>query len=155
MSTKGRLALVVAAVAVAIVAFVVLNPSDDDEGKSDDKRAVATAPAENTPEEQPTQTTPAPPKPTVERIAISGGQVDGGVRTINVTKGDQVRIVITSDAPDELHLHGYDIEKTAEPGKPATFSLKANLEGVFELESHTAEHEGLPPAVAKLVVEPS
>lgn len=155
MSPRQRLALIVAALAVAVVAFVVLNPSDDDDGKSDDKNAVATAPAENAPDKHVTDTTARPAKPAVERIAISGGKVDGGVRTITVTKGDAVRIVITSDAPDELHLHGYDIERTAAPGKPARFALTANLEGVFELESHTAEHEGLPPAVAKLVVEPS
>jgi FtsP/CotA-like multicopper oxidase with cupredoxin domain len=155
MSSKQRLALIVAALAVAVVAFVVLNPSDDDDGKSDGKKAVATAPTDNAPDGSATETTAQPAKPAVERIAIAGGKVDGGVRTITVKKGDPVRIVITSDAPDELHLHGYDIEKTAEPGKPARFALDATLEGVFELESHTAEHEGLPPAVAKLVVEPS
>lgn len=155
MSSKQRLALIVAALAVAVVAFVVLNPSDDDDGKSDDKNAVATAPSENAPGETVTDTTAQPPAAAVEQISITGGKVDGGVRTITVKKGDPVRIVVTSDAPDELHLHGYDIEKTAAPGKPAHFALDANLEGVFELESHTAEHEGLPPAVAKLVVEPS
>jgi FtsP/CotA-like multicopper oxidase with cupredoxin domain len=154
MSSKQRLALIVGALVVAVVAFVVLNASDDDDGKSDDKKAVATAPADNAPNRQAT-TTEQPAGPTVERIAIAGGRVDGGVRTITVKKGDQVRIVITSDAPDELHLHGYDIEKEAEPGKPARFDVTADLEGVFELESHTAEDQGLPPAVAKLVVEPS
>lgn len=163
MNSKQRLALVVAALAVAVIAFVVLNPSNDDDGKSDNTNAVATAPAENAPDEAVSDTTPAetettpaePPKPPVTRIAISGGKVDGGAPTIKVTKGDPVRIVITSDAPDELHLHGYDVTKEADAGKPARFVLKANLEGVFELESHTAEDAGLPAAVAKLVVEPS
>jgi FtsP/CotA-like multicopper oxidase with cupredoxin domain len=160
MNSKQRLALVVAALAVAVIAFVVLNPSNDDDGNSDNTNAVATAPTENAPDEAVSDTTPAetetaPAKPPVTRIAISGGKVDGGAPTIKVTKGDPVRIVITSDAPDELHLHGYDVTKEADAGKPARFVLKANLEGVFELESHTAEDAGLPAAVAKLVVEPS
>ena len=158
MSSKQRLALIVAALAVAVIAFVVLNPSSDDDGKSDSGKAVETAPERNAPDgDQPTETTTTeqPPKPAVERIAIAGGQVEGGVRTVTVKRGDSVRIVIASDAPDELHLHGYDVTKTAAPGKPARFDIEANLEGVFELESHTAEDQGLPPAVAKLVVEPS
>jgi hypothetical protein len=32
--------------------------------------------------------------------------------------------------------------------------FKANIEGSFELESHTAEHEGKEPLIAHLHVEP-
>jgi hypothetical protein len=63
--------------------------------------------------------------------------------------------VVSSDAPDEIHLHGYDIELEAAPGAPARFSFKANLEGVFEMESHTAEDAGQEPLIANLVVNPS
>jgi hypothetical protein len=159
MSRNQRLALVVAALAVAVIAFVIVSPGGDDDGNSDSTNAVETAPARN--DEQPggstapAQTTPAEPKPAVTRIQIAGGEVEGGVKSIKVTKGDRVRIVISADAPDTLHLHGYDIEKTAEPGTPAVFAFTANLEGVYELESHTAEDAGLEPAVARLAVEPS
>ena len=78
-----------------------------------------------------------------------------GIQRIETKKGDTVRIVVTSDARDELHLHGYDIERVAAPGKPARFRFKANTEGVFELESHTAEHAGLEPLIARVVVQPS
>ena len=53
-----------------------------------------------------------------------------------------MRIVVSSDAADEIHLHGYDIEKNAAPGTPARFNFKANIEGVFEIESHAAEDAG-------------
>jgi hypothetical protein len=65
-----------------------------------------------------------------------------------------VRIVVSSDAPDEIHLHGYDIEKEVEPGKPAVFAFTAAIEGIFEMESHVAEDAGRDPQVAKLTVEP-
>ena len=71
------------------------------------------------------------------------------------SKGDTVRIVITTDAPDELHLHGYDIEREAAPGQPARFRFKANAEGEFVLESHTAEHAGNEPVIARLLIGPS
>ena len=49
------------------------------------------------------------------------------------------------DAPDDIHLHGYDIEKKVAPGQPARFRFKANLEGEFEIESHVAEDAGRDP----------
>ena len=96
-----------------------------------------------------------PPEPAPVRIEIAGGQVVGGPKTITVQKGDRVRIVVSVDAPDDLHLHGYDIEKKAAPGQPARFDLKASLEGQFEMESHVAEDAGREAQVANLVVEPS
>jgi hypothetical protein len=109
---------------------------------------------ETTPTEE--QVIPAvPPEATVERIRIAGGEVVGGPKTITVTKGDRVRIVVSADAPDDIHLHGYDIEKEVGPGEPARFDFKASLEGQFEMESHVAEDAGREPKVANLVVEPS
>ena len=86
---------------------------------------------------------------------IRDNKVVSGPTSIKVTKGDHVRIVVSTDQEDDLHLHGYDIEKTAEPGKPVTFVFDATIEGKFELESHTAEDAGLNPKVADVLVEPS
>ena len=79
----------------------------------------------------------------------------GGPADIQVKKGDQVTIVVSANAPDDVHLHGYDIEKPVEPGKPATFKFTADIEGIFEIESHKAEDEGRDPLLGKLTVEPS
>ena len=73
---------------------------------------------------------------------------------IKVKKGEHVRIVVSSDAHDDFHLHGYDIEKTVEPGQPAQFNFIANIEGIFEIESHVAEDAGREPLMGKLTVEP-
>jgi FtsP/CotA-like multicopper oxidase with cupredoxin domain len=157
MTRNTRLALVAAVVAIAVVAFVIAKPGGDDE-QAADNAAQPTQTAETTPGDGETETeqpTASQPEPAVTRIAIKGGKLVGGVKTIAVQKGDPVRIVVTADAPDELHLHGFDIEKTAEPGKPARFNFKANLEGEFVLESHTLEHAGVDPALARVRVEPS
>jgi FtsP/CotA-like multicopper oxidase with cupredoxin domain len=158
MPRSQRILLVVAAVVVAVVAFVIAQPGDDeDEGQS----------AGNTPaqtemrsgggaETEPTETEPPPPpEPQVTRIRLRGGAVVGGPKDIEVTRGDTVRIVVTADAADEIHLHGYDITRNAAPGQPARFRFKANAEGAFELESHVAEDAGRDPLVARLVVQPS
>ncbi len=41
------------------------------------------------------------------------------------------------------------------PGQPGRFKFKANIEGIFEIESHVAEDAGKDPLVARLVVQPS
>lgn len=155
MSRNQRIGLVVAALVVAVVAFVIAQPGDDEEPAE----TTATAPAETesggaTAPETETEAAP-PPEPEVTRIQIEGGAVVGGQKTIEAERGDTVRIVIRTDAPDELHLHGYDIEREAEPGRPARFRLQADAEGEFVLESHTAEHAGNDPAIARLLVGPS
>jgi FtsP/CotA-like multicopper oxidase with cupredoxin domain len=152
MSRNQRIGLVVAALAVAVVAFVVAQPGDDDSSQSPTTPAAETQAETGT---QPETEPEPPPEPEVTRIRLQGGEVAGGVKEIEAAKGDTVRIVISSDAPDELHLHGYDIELEAAPGEPARFRFKANAEGEFVLESHVAEDAGNEPVVARLLVGPS
>jgi FtsP/CotA-like multicopper oxidase with cupredoxin domain len=158
MSRNQRIALVVGALVVAVVAFVVAQPGDDDDSTPSSNAAQTQAPADNgTPDSETETETQAeePAAPPVTRINVKGGVADGGVKSVEVAKGDTVRIVVTSDTEDEIHLHGYDIEKEAAPGKPARFKFKATLEGAFELESHEAEHAGKEPLLARLLVGPS
>ncbi len=166
MTRNQRIALVVAAVAVAVLAFVIAQPGDDEDGGD----RAATTPAQTETggsadggtadggTEAPPETEeepPPPPEPEVFRIQMRGGVVVGGAQDIDVTRGDTVRIVVTSDAPDEIHLHGYDITRNPAPGQPALFRFKADAEGAFEIESHVAADAGMDPLVARLVVEPA
>jgi plastocyanin len=155
MSRNQRIGLIVAALLVAVIAFVIASPGADDDG---DRAAQTTATTETsgssgTGTETATEPRP-PPKPEVTRIQIRGGEVVGGPAEIKAQNGDTVVIVVSADAPDDIHLHGYDIEKKAAPGQPARFRFKANLEGEFEIESHVAEDAGRNPLLATLIVEP-
>ena len=76
------------------------------------------------------------------------------MKEIEAAKGDTVQIAVAVDHADEIHLHGYDLTRKAAPGKPARFRLPGDIEGIFDLESHEAEHAGNDALVAKLVVEP-
>jgi plastocyanin len=138
MARNQRIGLIVAAVLVAVLAFVIASPGGDDSTGTTETQAEA----------------PAPPKPEVTKIDIRGGKVAGEPAEIHAKNGDTVVIVVSADAPDDIHLHGYDIEKKVEPGKPATFRFKANLEGEFEIESHVAEDAGRDPLLGTLIVEP-
>jgi FtsP/CotA-like multicopper oxidase with cupredoxin domain len=151
--------LVVGALAVAVIAFVIASPGSDDDNEQAAQTTTTQTETDTQTEtgaETQTETEPAPPPEiSVTRIRIQDGQVVGGAKTIEVTKGEPVRLVVAADAPDDIHVHGYDIEKSVEPGAPARFNFKANLEGVFEVESHVAEDAGRDPLVARLVVNPS
>jgi FtsP/CotA-like multicopper oxidase with cupredoxin domain len=148
MSRNQRIGLVVVALIVAVVAFVVARPGSDDDNP---QPAAKTSPAETKENGE----AAAPAEPQVARIKIRDAKVVAGPQRVEATKGETVRIVVSADAPDEIHLHGYDIEREAQPGRPARFNFKADIEGIFELESHTAEDAGLDPLVARLVVQPS
>lgn len=146
MSRGQRAGLIALAVVVVAVGFVVAQPDDTDE-KADMPSTESTVTDAAPPAEAPTATTETRPE---QRVRLRGGRPSGGVRRIEVTKGEFVRITVESDGPDEIHLHGYDITREAAPGQPARFSFRAEIEGVFEVESHEAGE-----AVARVVVTPA
>lgn len=110
-----------------------------------------------TPPPAPTPTAPssAPASPTraagpadVEAaVAVADGRVRDGTRRIEAAVGDRVRLRVTSDVTDEIHVHGYDLHAPVGPDEPATVTFTADLPGVYEVELHDS---GL--AVAELVV---
>jgi hypothetical protein len=148
MSRNQRIGLLAAAALVAVVAIVVAVAS----GGGDDGGQTAETTTTRTSDEQPHETLTQ--NQDFERIRIKGGKPVGGVADIKVKKGEHVRIVVSSDAHDDIHLHGYDIEKPVEPGQPAQFNFTASIEGIFEIESHVAEDAGREPLMGKLTVEP-
>jgi hypothetical protein len=143
----------VGALVVAVGAFVVAQPGGDN---NDSSPPATTTQAQAQPQSGGAEAPPeAPAESPVTRITVKGGVLAGEPKAIRVAKGETVRIVVSSDVPDEIHLHGYDIEKEAAPGKPARFRFKADVEGAFELESHAAEDAGEEPLLARLLVGPS
>ncbi len=51
-----------------------------------------------------------------------------------VTLGDEVTIRATSDAPGELHLHGYDLFLELDPAGSVELTFVADIPGIFEME---------------------
>ena len=69
-------------------------------------------------------------------VRISEGKVEGAPARVEVARGTPVRIEVTSDRRDELHIHGYERTVPLAPGSPAAVALVADLPGVFEVETH-------------------
>ena len=126
-SRPARLGLLAAVIVAAIVVFVVLRNNNSDTS-NDTAKGVQ-----------------------VLNVDASGNPV-GGVKTLTYNKGDQVQLHVNLAAPeDEVHVHGYEIEKPAEHS-PVTFSFPAHLDGVFEIEVHRSDKTEGP--IAELHVNP-
>lgn len=69
-------------------------------------------------------------------VSVSAGRVDPPVGRVEVGKGSTIRLTVTSDVPDELHVHGYDRRLTLPAGTPATLEFRADVTGMFEIETH-------------------
>ncbi len=91
-------------------------------------------------------TTTAPP-PTASSVPVDDAvtisiSVEGGEllseRRVEVSLGDKVRLIIESDAPDELHMHGYDLIVDVTSGEPAELEFVAEIPGIFEVEFETS-----------------
>ena len=106
-----------------------------------------TAPTSASPTATSPSNTALPAADTKIGVTIANGKVDPSGVTINVRAGDTVQISVTSDANDEVHVHGYDKELPVSPGKPASVTFTANMKGTFEIETHESGK-----LIAKLVV---
>jgi heme/copper-type cytochrome/quinol oxidase subunit 2 len=140
MTTNRRIALLAGVIVIAIVAFIALKPSDNKKKTT----AATTTPGTSQPAK------PAKPvPPPVTQIVVKNAKPVGGIKTITVNKGDQVRFTVSSDVSDEIHVHGYDFMKDVKAGGKVSFSFPAKIDGEFvgELESRGEQ-------ILNLVVNP-
>ena len=148
MESGQRIGLIGAALIVAAVAFILLQPED-----SDDDTEPVRSPTQDTLQGEPTASVPAPkpkPKPAVETIRVVGGEPAGGVKEITVNRDDTVRLEVRSpDTAGEVHVHGYDLFGDMEAGDFVGFRFKADIEGVFEIELEETHTQ-----IGQLSVEP-
>jgi hypothetical protein len=122
-----------AALAVAVILFLVLRPDDVDEKPLTLPETTTTGTTTTVTVTVP-QPPPGPPPPANVRITIRDGLPVGGVRRVTVAKGRRVVLVVTSDVADHVHLHGYDVMRDVAPGRPARLAFRATIVGTVEAE---------------------
>ena len=135
MSRGQRLTFLGIAAVIAVVAVVLLAGGGGDDS-DDSSNAAATA--TGTPSATATtggaaaeESTPTPkPKPVLLKA--------GSEKALNYEQDETVRFRVTSDVPEEIHVHGYDITKEVPAGETVTVSFKADINGIFEIEFHNS-----------------
>jgi hypothetical protein len=105
-----------AVVIVAVVLLIVLKSGGGDEGSDSASGTVPT-------------------------IVVKDGKPVGGIRTLEYNKGDQIHFKVDSDVSDEVHVHGYDLQKDVKAGGSVEFEFPATLEGVFEAELESRKEQ--------------
>jgi hypothetical protein len=101
-------ALAVAALAVAVVLFIILSGGSDSSGGAD--RTFA--------------------------FKLANGEAAGGAEDVSATQGDHVTVTLQTDVPAELHVHGYELGKDVDAGKTGSIAFTAEVAGEFEIEAH-------------------
>ncbi|HEX6666136.1 MAG TPA: hypothetical protein VF081_06035 [Solirubrobacterales bacterium] len=89
------------------------------------------------------------PESSAPTIVVKNGEPVGGIQKLEFDSGEQIRFKVSSDAAEEIHVHGYDIAKEVPAGGSVEFNFPAEIEGIFE-----AELEGLGVQIAELQVNP-
>lgn len=95
-----------------------------------------------------TTTTSTGPDVTVIDIVLTGGTVERMER-FDVPLDSAVRVTVTADVADEIHLHGYDLYADVTPQTQAVLEFDATIPGVFEIEL-----EGSGVLIGELQVAP-
>ena len=77
----------------------------------------------------------ATPRAGEARIVYSRGKVTSSVgKRLQVRVGQTVRLVVSSDKAEEVHVHGYDRRTDVGPGETVRVQFRADIPGIFEIE---------------------
>lgn len=82
-------------------------------------------------------------------ITVSDGEITPSGAEVAVALDEEIDLVVTADAPGEIHVHSDPEAEFAYEGtgEPETFTLSIDRPGQVEVESHT-----LDKLIVKLVV---
>ena len=72
-------------------------------------------------------------------ISVRGRTITPAPGRKTVSVGDRVRLVVTTDTANTLHVHGVEIEKDTKPGVPLTVDFTVTDPGVYAVELHHPE----------------
>ncbi|WP_327040749.1 hypothetical protein OG400_24900 [Micromonospora ureilytica] len=142
----GRTSATLASVALAALLLAGCGHDDDPSVATPSTAPTSAAPSSATPT-APTPTVTATPSASASTTAvdqqitvtIAKKRVDPPTGRITVGKGKLVRITVTSDVADELHVHGYDLGARLPAGTPGSVEFRADKTGLFEVETHESE----------------
>ena len=74
---------------------------------------------------------PAPGEAHAE-ITVEADRVRPPSGWLEAARGQTISITVTSDVPDELHVHGYDVKASLRPGEPTTVRFTADTTALSE-----------------------
>ena len=76
-------------------------------------------------------------------LRIENGEISNEPKPIQVQRDDSVEIDWSTDQRAIVHLHGYDILVTVDPGQTQKMTFVASATGRFPIELHGQQHRVL------------
>ena len=73
-------------------------------------------------------------------LRIENGRIANNVKTVQVQQDEVVELSWSADRRTAVHLHGYNIEVTLNPGQTQVMAFRARATGRFPIEAHGARH---------------
>jgi exo-beta-1,3-glucanase (GH17 family) len=132
--------------ATAVALAGVLAASACSTGGSDSSSSSSSAPSSSSSSSSSSATSSGSSSPTaaselpanvkVYPVRITGKTVTPAPSNVDLPLGHTLRLVVTSDHNDQIHVHGVDIEKDLKAGQPLTIEIKPTQSGVYEVETH-------------------
>ena len=74
------------------------------------------------------------------RFELANGKAVGGAQQVSATQGDHLKVTLQTDAPAEIHVHGYEVHEEIEAGATGSIKFTADATGKFEIEAHRIVH---------------
>ncbi|MEO6205178.1 MAG: hypothetical protein ABIO67_07345, partial [Mycobacteriales bacterium] len=90
------------------------------------------APSASTVSAAPTAVASGVPTKTADQtisVTVAGGKVTGPAERVAVKLGSRLRIIVTADVTDEVHVHVYDLTEIVAPESPASIEFVADKPG--------------------------
>ena len=127
-ATRGSLTVFTLALAVGPAAC-------GDSGEAAEAPPTSAGSSSSSPAEPPSSPSVGPEVKVIE-VHIADRQVHTAAERVEVASGETVRLVVTSDVDDELHVHGSDQSAALVAGEPTTLEFTVGEPGLFEVETH-------------------
>lgn len=120
---------------VSLVLSYGIAGCDGDSGEAADPALASTTASHSTEPEVPPTASASPSMPVIE-IHIVDGEVHTDADSVEVASGATIRLVVTSDVDDELHIHGADETAPLVASVPTTVEFTISEPGSFDVETH-------------------
>lgn len=73
-------------------------------------------------------------------LKITSGEFNLNPPVVKVNQDDDVTLRFVGDQVSDIHLHGYDLGVTIEPGETVELEFQATATGKFDFELHLPGH---------------
>ena len=128
------------------LALTACGGSGDEPGGTTTTSAASSSSSSSSSLSSSSSSSSSPAGRTIE-VTVTGNKVSPAPTTVDLAVGEKLTLTVTSDHADELHIHGFEVEKELVAADPLSVTVTGDQPGVYEVETHHPELRLLKIAV--------